>query len=490
MNLTVKTLKGGKFTIEIEPTQTIAQTKSIIESTKSELGSASSMKLIHSGKVLKDNDTIESCNIKPSDFLVVMITKAKKEKAAPAAPAAGESAPASAAAGATETTAAAAATSSTETATAAPPASAATSTTESTSTENNNNNSTSNNNNNNNDEFPSEMMANLRALGFPESDILVCLRASNGNPDVAVEFLMNGIPPGISAGGAGGGGGGASGAASGNNSSTTTSATTAGGGGPLEALRQHPQFNDIRRLVQTNPQMLSAVLQQIGGQQPELLSAINANQAEFLAMMNEPIDEGTGGSGGGGGGATSGGGGTEAAGSPASSGALGAGLGGVPGMEALGNPAQLAAMLQSMPPQEQQAMASMMGMTVDQLQQTAQMISAMPPEQVQQYMNMAMQGAGGMGGMMGAMGGAGGPGGGGGGGAQVLRLSEEEMAAVNRLTEMGFDRAAAAQAYLACDKNEALAANLLMDGGFADFGDDADMGGGGGGGGGDDDMYD
>ncbi|KAL7454617.1 hypothetical protein ACHAWC_006223 [Mediolabrus comicus] len=484
MNLTVKTLKGGKFTIEIDPTQTIAQTKSIIENTKSELGSASSMKLIHSGKVLKDDDTIESCNIKPSDFLVVMITKAKKEKASAPAPAA------TAAASATETTTTTA-TSSTETATAAPPAATATAATtsttaESTSTENNNSN-------NNNDEFPAEIMANLRALGFPESDILVCLRASNGNPDVAVEFLMNGIPPGIAAaaGGAAGGGGGASGgAASNNNSSSTAGATTAaGGGGPLEALRQHPQFNDIRRLVQTNPQMLSAVLQQIGGQQPELLSAINANQSEFLAMMNEPIAEGTGsgggGSGGGGGATSGGGGGAEAAGSPASGGALGAGLGGVPGMEALGNPAQLAAMLQSMPPQEQQAMASMMGMTVDQLQQTAQMISAMPPEQVQQYMNMAMQGAGGMGGMMGAMGGAGG--GGGGGGAQVLRLSEEEMAAVNRLTEMGFDRAAAAQAYLACDKNEALAANLLMDGGFADFGDDADMGGGGGG---DDDMYD
>ena len=37
------------------------------------------------------------------------------------------------------------------------------------------------------------------------------------------------------------------------------------------------------------------------------------------------------------------------------------------------------------------------------------------------------------------------------------------MAAVDRLTEMGFDRAEAAQAFLACDKNEALAANLLMD---------------------------
>jgi hypothetical protein len=33
------------------------------------------MKLIHSGKVLKDEDSIESCNIKPNDFLVVMITK-------------------------------------------------------------------------------------------------------------------------------------------------------------------------------------------------------------------------------------------------------------------------------------------------------------------------------------------------------------------------------------------------------------------------------
>ena len=36
------------------------------------------------------------------------------------------------------------------------------------------------------------------------------------------------------------------------------------------------------------------------------------------------------------------------------------------------------------------------------------------------------------------------------------------MAAVVRLADMGFDRTEAAQAYLACDKNEALAANLLM----------------------------
>eukprot|EP00573_Skeletonema_grethae_P005100 CAMPEP_0201694942 /NCGR_PEP_ID=MMETSP0578-20130828/7037_1 /ASSEMBLY_ACC=CAM_ASM_000663 /TAXON_ID=267565 /ORGANISM="Skeletonema grethea, Strain CCMP 1804" /LENGTH=458 /DNA_ID=CAMNT_0048180697 /DNA_START=76 /DNA_END=1452 /DNA_ORIENTATION=+ len=458
MQLTVKTLKGGKFTIEVEPSNTVAEAKAVIETTKSELPAAT-MKLIHSGKVLKDDATIESCNIKPSDFLVVMIAKAKKVAAKPAAaaapkeevkpPAAAASTEAAAAPATTTTTAAP----STTTESAAAPPSTNTTTTETTQDE----------------EFPAEVINNLKALGFPESDCRACLRASNGNPDVAVEFLMNGIPPGISA----------SAPAPAASSGTTATTSSSSSSGALEALRHHPQFNDLKRLVQTNPNMLSAVLQQIGQQQPELLQAINANQAEFLQMMNEPVASGVSG----------GEGGSTAAPAPASSSNNNNPFGGgssslPPGMEALGNPAQLAAMLQSMPPQEQQAMASMMGMTVDQLQQTAQMISAMPQEQMQQYMNMAMQGAGGgMGGMMG------GGGGGGAAGAQVLRLSEEEMAAVNRLTEMGFDRAAAAQAYLACDKNEALAANLLMDGGFADFGDDQDMGGGGGGGG-DDDMYD
>ena len=36
------------------------------------------MKLIHSGKVLKDDDKIDSCNIKPNDFLVVMIAKVRE----------------------------------------------------------------------------------------------------------------------------------------------------------------------------------------------------------------------------------------------------------------------------------------------------------------------------------------------------------------------------------------------------------------------------
>lgn len=73
------------------------------------------------------------------------------------------------------------------------------------------------------------------------------------------------------------------------------------------------------------------------------------------------------------------------------------------------------------------------------------MIGQMPQEQFQQL--MGMMNAGGAPGGMGGMGGMPGmpPGAGAGGGGNVIRLSEEEGAAVARLTELGFDRTDAAQ---------------------------------------------
>ncbi len=390
------------------------------------------MKLIHSGKVLKDDQTIESCGIKPNDFLVVMVTKPKK--AASPAPAA------STEESTTSTAAPVAADKPDEAPAAAAPASAAP-TPAPASTDS---------------EFPEEVVQNLTAMGFPEAEVRHCLRASNGNPDVAVEFLTNGIPAGMQPGEQG--------------------AAASSSSGTLSALRNHPQFNDLRRLVQSDPQMLQTVLTQIGQQQPQLLAEINANQEEFLRMMNEPVTESSSASGSGS--APTGGSGDS----------VGAGLpSGM--MEGMANPAQMAQLIQGMNAEELNQMAAMMGLSADQLRTTAQMLGQIPPEQLQQYMMQAMGGGGGgvPGDMMG-------------GGPQVLRLTEEEMAAVDRLADMGFDRTEAAQAYLACDKNEALAANLLMDsmadgGGFGFGGGgsgagDQDDDDGGGDNDGDDDMYD
>jgi UV excision repair protein RAD23 len=490
MDITVKTLKGEKFTVQVEPTHTIAEVKTIIEAAKAELP-AMNMKLIHSGTVLKDTDTIEACDIKPNAFLVVMITKAKKVAATPSASTeASTTVAATPAVASTSSTPAAptkseATASTTETpapiSTSVPsPTAAGTTTTTTTETEAN-----SSNPDDNNDTFPQESVTNLMAMGFPEAEVRACLRASQGNPDVAVEFLMNGIPPEIQAilqqeqqqqrQGSTTAGGVAS-----QPSSSTANNNSAGQ--PLQVLRDHPQINQLRRLVQSNPSTLQVVLTQIGQQQPHLLEEINNNQELFLQIMNEPIpDEDT---------TTtstsrSGSSGTSSSRPSSSSNPMSAGGGGGLGM--LQNPAQMAQMLQNMNPQELSSMAAMMGLTPEQLSATTQMISRMPPEMFEQYLNMAnASDPVGLGGFMGGRDPV--MGGGGAGNEQVVRLTEEEMEAVNRLADMGFDRTAAVQAYLACDKNEALAANLLMDGGFVD---DMDMMGDGNEGDDDgDDMYD
>ena len=74
-----------------------------------------------------------------------------------------------------------------------------------------------------------------------------------------------------------------------------------------------------------------------------------------------------------------------------------------------------------------------------------------------------LAGLGGAGGAHGAGAGAGGanpPG--------TIRVSQEEMDAINRLTQLGFPKHRAAEAYFACDKNEELAANYLFETGVED----------------------
>ncbi len=259
-------------------------------------------------------------------------------------------------------------------------------------------------------------LQSLINMGFPESECRAALIAAMGNPHLASEFLLTGIPssnlPQVSS----------------VSPARSSPAEVTG----IDQLRSHPQFNMLKQLLQQNPAALSQVLDLIGQQNPSLLAAIHANNDAFLAMMNEPIEEPV----------TS----TQPASPIANQGGP-------------ADPSQILQFLNSLPVEQRSQFAQSMGMSQEQLQGFMSMMASIPPNELQNFMNSS---------------GREDPPG-------VVRLSPDEIAVVNRLMDLGFSQQQALQAYIACEKNEALAANLLLEGGLMD--DDNDYGDG------NDDMY-
>ncbi|PWN18101.1 UV excision repair protein Rad23 [Microstroma glucosiphilum] len=192
MKLTVKSLQGGNFSLDAEPTDTIGSIKAKITTEKGH--PAENQKIIYSGKILTDDQTVQACNVTEKGFLVLMVSKPKAPKpeapaAAPAAvPAASSSststeAPAAAAAPSEPAPAASAPATESSTTPAAPASAAPASTTSAPGD-------------------PSfvtgshleSVVQNMMEMGFERDQVQRALRASYNNPDRAVEYLMNGIP--------------------------------------------------------------------------------------------------------------------------------------------------------------------------------------------------------------------------------------------------------------------------------------------------------
>ncbi len=104
-------------------------------------------------------------------------------------------------------------------------------------------------------------------MGFSEAQASAALSISGGNTAAAIEYLSD-SPPESSA------------AALPSGASTTTRPTTEGGEGleSLNSLRQHPDFDQLRLMVQQDPGSLQRVLAVIGQQDPALLAAIHSHQ--------------------------------------------------------------------------------------------------------------------------------------------------------------------------------------------------------------------
>jgi len=184
-------------------------------------------------------------------------------------------------------------------------------------------------------------------------------------------------------------------------------------------------------VVTANPRVLQVMLPSLRRRHPDLLRAISENLQGFIQMLRAEVGDAAPPGGGGGGG--------EA------------------GMPNEAQFRQLAAMMAENP-----AMLAQMMQSDPELQQAVQQ----NPQAFQQILQHAAAG----GGVPGAPGGQGGGAAGGGGAPPRLALTEADNAAIERLCQLGFERLMATQAYIACEKNEELAANLLFDGGVEDEG--------------------
>ncbi|KAG8967711.1 hypothetical protein FRC03_009404 [Tulasnella sp. 419] len=196
VSITVKTLQQKQFKVEAESTDTVADLKSKIE--QSQGHPVSNQKLVYSGKILSDEKTVEECNIKEKDFLVLMVSKPKAASTSTAAATTSTTPAASSSAVATDNTVpppapipAPSEPAQTTTGGGSDATPAATSTANVPAFGDLGSFLTG--------EARESSINNMVEMGFPRDQVIKAMRASFNNPDRAVEYLMTGIPEHLAA---------------------------------------------------------------------------------------------------------------------------------------------------------------------------------------------------------------------------------------------------------------------------------------------------
>ncbi|GAB4850459.1 UV excision repair protein RAD23 B [Ancistrocladus abbreviatus] len=309
MKLTVKTLKGSHFEIRVQPTDTVMAVKKNIEDVQGKNNYPCGQQLlIHNGKVLKDETTLAENKVTEDGFLVVMLSKSKSLGSAgtSASQVASSTAPVSIPSGAPVPEA-----QRQEPAAESAPVSNAAPTTAPSNTYDQ---AASTLVIGNNLEQTIQQLMDMGGGNWDRETVTRALQAAYNNPERAVDYLYSGIPttaevaepvPQLPASQANTGlntlnnAGAAppepvSGAPNTSpfNMFPQENLSDAGGGGlgSLDFLRNNQQFQALRSMVQSNPQILQPMLQELGKQNPHLLRLIQDHHAEFLQLLNEPLD--------------------------------------------------------------------------------------------------------------------------------------------------------------------------------------------------------
>lgn len=274
MKLQIKTLNQKSLVIDIEESKTVYELKKEL-SLYPDIGVKPELqKLIYAGKILVNEDKLSSYNIDVKKFLVIMILKQPLVEAA-AAPRTEETKSQESAkedeskvkeekvkeeqkeADKKETTKANETTS--------PTTPSATSASE---TEFKTPNAPV-------DSKKEDLVKQIVAMGYPETDVRRALAASFYNPERAIEYLIEGIPTSPST-------------PEGESYSDTDADLSMT---PFEVFRGDPTFQTLRNALQQHPELLDAAIQRVGETNPALLNLISENQQEFLSMLVDGSDD-------------------------------------------------------------------------------------------------------------------------------------------------------------------------------------------------------